>query len=102
MSALDLLGEKKNEIAALCHRFGVRRLLVFGSALTDRWDEARSDFDFLVEYGPASKKLPPLDRLVGLQLALEDLLGRRVDVVNMDVARNQYFRRHAELLTQEL
>ena len=102
MRALELLDDKRSEIAALCQRFGVKRLRVFGSALTDAWNEASSDFDFLVEYGPESRKLPPLDRLVGLQLALEDLLGRRVDVVNMDVARNRYFRRQAELLTQEL
>ena len=102
MSALELLEEKKGEIVSLCERFGVRRLRVFGSALTDEWDEARSDIDFLVEYNPESRKLHPLDRLVGLQLALEDLLARRVDVVNMDVARNQHFRKYAERLTQEL
>jgi predicted nucleotidyltransferase len=50
--ALELLGDKKNEIAALCQHFAVRRLRVFGSALTDRWDEAKSDFDFFVEYAP--------------------------------------------------
>ena len=102
MRALDLLEDNKAEIADLCRLFGVRRLRLFGSALTDQWDETRSDLDFLVEYGPESRKLPPLDRLVGLQLALEDLLGLRVDVVNMDVARNPYFKKHAELLTQEL
>jgi len=35
-------------------------------------------------------------------MALEELLGRKVDVVDWDVARNKYFRQSAESRTQEL
>src|SRR5260370_19592310 len=34
----------------LCQRFGVRRLDLFGSAVTGRFDPARGDIDFLVEF----------------------------------------------------
>jgi uncharacterized protein len=39
-------------IAELCRRFGVRRLDLFGSTATGRFDPARSDLDFLVEFEP--------------------------------------------------
>lgn len=40
----------REEIARLCRAFGVKRLAVFGSATTDRFDPDRSDVDFLVEF----------------------------------------------------
>jgi hypothetical protein len=42
MSSLD-----RDAVAVLCRRFGVRRLAIFGSAVTDRFNEERSDVDFL-------------------------------------------------------
>ena len=46
---------KKPEIIALCRRFGVVKLDLFGSATGPNWDPDRSDFDFVVDfddYGP--------------------------------------------------
>ena len=91
MNALDVLDTNRDEIAALCKQFAVKRLRVFGSAVTEEWSEDRSDFDFLVDYTVEAKSLPPLDRLVGLKLALEALLGRKVDVVNVAQLRNARF-----------
>lgn len=102
MGAAELSESRREEIAALCRRFAVRRLRLFGSALTDRWNENTSDLDFLVEYSPEIHKLPPLDRLVGLQLALEELFCRDVDFVDWAVARNPFFRENAESHTREL
>jgi len=42
-------------LRALCRRFHVRRLDLFGSAATGRFDPARSDLDFLIEFEP----MPP-------------------------------------------
>ena len=72
---------------ALCRRYGVAQLHVFGSALTARFDPARSDADVLVSLLPA----PPLaqgEALLGLRDALETLLGRRVDLLTPDALRN--------------
>ncbi len=38
------------EIRTLCREFGVSKLEIFGSAVTDAFDPGRSDVDFLVEY----------------------------------------------------
>ena len=70
---IALVSARRNEII---HRFGVRSLSLFGSVARD---EARpdSDIDVLVEFeGPTT-----FDGHMGLLVFLEDLLGRRVDVV---------------------
>lgn len=101
MKALELLESQRSAIEDLCRRFFVRRLRVFGSAVTGEWSAETSDFDFLVEYAPESRTLPPLDRLVGLQLALEAVLGRKVDTVDWGAARNPYFKELADSQAKE-
>ena len=96
VAPLELLEQRRSEIEALCQRFHVARLRVFGSAATGHWNEQSSDFDFLVDYSPSSRTLPPLARLVGLQQELAELLGRQVDTVDWGAARNPYFRKFAE------
>lgn len=78
----------REAIAALCREYGVRRLAVFGSATTDRFDPERSDVDFLVEFDPGTASL---GTYFGLKRALEDLLGRQVDLVAPAALENPYF-----------
>ena len=48
------IDSKRDALAALCRRFGVTRLEVFGSAVRDAgFDPKRSDADFLVTFAPA-------------------------------------------------
>ncbi len=76
-------------IRRLCRRHGVARLRVFGSVVRGRFDPERSDVDFLVEF------LPEVHDLFGNYLALksdlEELLGRKVDLVMPDAVENPYF-----------
>ena len=83
---------RKEEIAEICRRYGVKRLDVFGSAArgTD-FDPETSDADFLVEYDPASE-LRPFHRHFGLVEALRKALDRPVDLVEFDAIRNPYLR----------
>jgi predicted nucleotidyltransferase len=78
---LDRLGA---ESASLRGRFGVRDLALFGSVARD---EARdeSDLDLLVTF----EGRPDFDRFMGLKLYLEDLLGRRVDLVTPAAVREE-------------
>lgn len=87
---LTSLDKLKDQIVALCKRFDVVRLEVFGSATSDAFDARRSDFDFLVDWKPGGA-LRPFDRYFGLKESLEDLLGRAVDLVEVDGLRNPYF-----------
>ena len=95
--------EKREAFAALCRRYGVARLEVFGSAARGiDFDPKRSDFDFLVEFDQRSD-LPPLKQFFGFAEALEQLLGRSVNLVEraaIEKSRN-YIRRRAILRDAE-
>jgi len=93
------IAEKRDALAALCRRYGVKRLEVFGSAAREAdFNPSKSDFDFLVEFERRGD-LPPREQFLGLAEALENLLGRPVDLVErkaMEASRN-YIRRRAIL-----
>ncbi|MEO7453134.1 MAG: nucleotidyltransferase domain-containing protein [Fimbriimonadales bacterium] len=102
MTARELIDKNIGDIVTLCRRYHVVRLSLFGSALSAEWDEGRSDIDFLVVYGPERFSLDPLDAVVGLQIDLEELLRRKVDVVDADAIRNPVFRTTAQEEAVEL
>lgn len=94
MTTKPILHSHQPAIEALCRRFHVRRLDLFGSAATGRAD-ADSDFDFLVEFGP----LPAggyADAYFGLLEGLQALLHAPVDLVVDSAIRNPYFRESVE------
>jgi hypothetical protein len=99
---LPLIEQHRTEIAALCRRFGVRRLDVFGSAARGAdFDPARSDVDLLVEFEPAAGH--GFAAFADLKEALENVLGRSVDLVDrqaVETSRN-YIRRRLILKQAE-
>jgi hypothetical protein len=78
MTLEELLHEKREEILRIAARRGARNVRVFGSMVCGEANQA-SDIDFLVEMEPGKSLLD----LGGLQVELESLLGRRVDVVTV-------------------
>ncbi len=101
MRAEQLLKSKRAGIEALCRKYAVKRLRLFGSALREDWDPEKSDFDFLAEFGQPMA-MNAFDQYMGFILDLEALLGRKVDVVSWDVVQNPFFKRHAERSAREL
>lgn len=85
----------RERLAELCARFHVRRLDLFGSAARDDFDPAQSDIDLLVEFD-SSSHLGALEQYFGLKEALEELLGRRVDLVVASAVKNPYVRESIE------
>ena len=77
-------------ITALCEKYGVSHLELFGSATGAEFNPDSSDFDFLVELDP---KIPEsrAKRWTELADGLEQLLGRHVDLVNPRYISNPYF-----------
>ncbi len=82
--------QHKSDLAEQCQRFGVQRLEIFGSATRDDFDSATSDLDFVVSF---ADKTPGTyaDRYLDFANALEDLFGRKVDLVTERSIRNRYF-----------
>ncbi|WP_226163224.1 nucleotidyltransferase family protein [Hymenobacter terricola] len=86
-------------LRALCRRSGVQQLYLFGSAVTERFDAARSDVDALVTLLP----MPPLaqgETLLSLWAELETLLQRRVDLLTPDSLQNPFLKAEIERTKQ--
>lgn len=80
-------------IARACERFGVERLRVFGSAVTDRFNPETSDIDFLVDFLP--ERGNQFHDYFDLKFELERIVGRDVDLVDAGAVRNPFFRASA-------
>lgn len=76
MQVDELLKEKREEILRIAARHGARNVRVFGSVVRGESDD-QSDIDFLVELESGRSLLDHAALLVDL----EELLGRKVDVV---------------------
>jgi predicted nucleotidyltransferase len=85
-----LIEQHLPQIEALCRKHRVKRLEVFGSVTTDRFDPKRSDLDFFYEF-PEEDKEDLADRFFGLIEDLQLLFGRKIDLVSAKDATNPYF-----------
>jgi predicted nucleotidyltransferase len=61
--------------------FGIERMSLFGSFVRDSKIKASSDVDLVLEFKPGQKNF---DNLVDLGDFLEELLGRRVELLTRD------------------
>lgn len=87
-----LIAKHLPAITAICKRYQIQRLDVFGSAATvDEFDPSGSDADFLVEFAPDART--GLDEFFGVKSEMERLLGRRVDLVETSAVRNPFVQR---------
>jgi predicted nucleotidyltransferase len=91
MSVAPAVAARLPAVADLCLKHRVRRLALFGSGASGRFDAAEgSDLDFLAEFEPMS----PRDHAAayfGLMEDLDRLLGVPVDLVEAAAIRNPYF-----------
>ena len=87
---MHLITDNLEQIYALCRKYGVKTLCVFGSILTSRFNE-NSDVDFSATFYPEDDPLIAGENFLNLYIDLEDLMGRRIDLVNEANLRNKYF-----------
>lgn len=82
---IDLLGENKV----------VKKLYIFGSALTPQFDENKSDIDIFVE----TEELTPVEKgesLILLWDNLEQLFNRKIDLLTDNSLKNPYLKKEIE------
>jgi predicted nucleotidyltransferase len=92
---IDVVATHLDEITALCRRFGVQRLDLFGSAATGAFDPATIDLDFVATF--ANSHVPGYSaRYLDFADALEALFGRPVDLLTENMIRSPYFRASVE------
>ena len=90
-----------DDIRALCVKYRVKRLAVFGSAVKGTFDPARSDVDFVVEFRGVPEAAG-WHVYFDFKFALQDCLGRSVDLVEFSAVKNRYFREILEDTQREI
>ena len=87
---MHLITDNLEQIYDLCRKYGVKTLCVFGSILTPRFNE-NSDVDFSATFYPEEDPLVAGEKRIQFYISLEDLMGRRIDLVDEDNLKNPYF-----------
>lgn len=81
-----------DKIIALCKKYKVAKLWVFGSILTPRFND-NSDIDFLVDFDENNiELLDYADNYFNFIHEIESVMGRKVDMVVNKSIKNRFFR----------
>ena len=97
-TVMKLIQRNIAQIVALCEKHKVESLYVFGSVLTDRFND-ESDIDFVVVFDKANVE-DYFDNYFDFKYALEDLFNRSVDLVEDQTIRNTYLRQNVDASKQ--
>jgi predicted nucleotidyltransferase len=84
------LEKYQNEIDRICQRYNVKKLTIFGSALSNHFEES-SDIDFLLELKTTEGGIK---KYMGIKFELEKLFIRPVDLVMPKAITNQRIKKY--------
>ncbi len=79
-----------NDIKILCYKHKVKRLYAFGSILTEKYNST-SDIDLIVDFDSIDMA-QYADNYYDLKFSLEDVLHRRVDLLEEQAIKNPYLK----------
>jgi uncharacterized protein len=88
---MNIVEENINELVDLCKLHKVRELYIFGSVLTDKFNEY-SDIDLIVQFDHIDI-LEYFDNYMDFKEKLEILLDRPVDLLENQAIHNPIFRK---------
>ena len=91
---MNLIESNMDKIIALCKKYKVSKLFVFGSILTNRFNK-ENDVDFIVNFDKA-QVTDYFSNFFDLKYALEDVLGREVDLLEEHAICNHYLKENIE------
>ena len=87
---IALIEQHRPALEALCRKYHVARLDLFGSAADGEFDPRSSDLDFLVEFQPDAP-MGPFHQYFDFLEELQQLFGCPVDLVERRAMKNPYF-----------
>ncbi len=88
---MKLIEMNMDKIIALCKKYKVAKLWVFGSILTPRFND-NSDIDFLVDFDENNiELLDYADNYFNFIHEIESVMGRKVDMVVNKSIKNRFF-----------
>jgi len=88
---MNIVEENIDQINTLCSKHKVAKMYVFGSVLTNRFEE-NSDIDFIVDFDDVELS-GYADNYFDLKFALEKIFNRNVDILENKAIRNPFFRK---------
>ena len=88
---MNLIDTYRNQIIELCDNHKVKELYLFGSVLTDQFNDS-SDIDLLVQFNQV-ELLEYFDNYMDLKEKLEKMFNRQVDLVENQAVKNPIFRK---------
>jgi uncharacterized protein len=84
----------KNQIIKLCEKHKVKYLFAFGSVLTNKFSD-KSDVDLLVDIN-SKDPIKYAENYFDLKFQLEDLLKRKIDLLEERGIRNPYLKENID------
>lgn len=78
----------------LCRKHKVHGLFVFGSILTNRFND-KSDIDLVVDFNKTEVS-DYFDNYFDFKYSLEDLLGREIDLLKEQTIKNPYLKKNVD------
>jgi predicted nucleotidyltransferase len=87
---MNIIEKNKERIIKLCKQYKVAKLYVFGSVLNNRFSP-ESDIDFIVDFNEVSL-CDYADNYFDFKFSLEDLFGRKIDLLEEKAIKNPYFK----------
>jgi len=95
---MKLIDKNKDVIVSLCKQYRVKRLFVFGSVLTQRFNK-NSDIDIIVDFEDIDL-YKYADNYFDLKTALELLFKRKVDLLEDKAIKNPFLRQSIDTTKQ--
>jgi predicted nucleotidyltransferase len=88
---LSIIEENKDKLIDLCIAHNVKELFIFGSALTDQFNED-SDIDFAVILNENLSPIEYGETFLNLLNELKEIFNRNIDLVSYRVIKNPIFK----------
>jgi len=87
---LDIIENKVNELKKICSSLGVKRLYIFGSAVSGKFNK-NSDIDLLISFDDDLPIEQYTQNYFELHYKLRELFDREIDIVTERSLSNPYF-----------
>ena len=94
----SIITEKVNELKTLCNKYSVKSMYVFGSVCTEKFNDT-SDIDILISFKELSIE-QYTDNYFELHYKLQDLFGRKIDLLTEKSLSNPFFIKGVEQTKQ--
>ncbi len=88
---MNIIEKNIEEINELCSKYNVSELYVFGSVLTERFND-KSDIDLLVDFDDMDV-FGYADNYFDFKFALESALNRKVDLLEKKAIKNPFMKK---------